>query len=123
MDVQARGMVQHSHWPQCRFSTRSGGELPARSAAISLIRFRTSPVKAGVFTFSVAWLSPCAILPITKTFRKVQDRDRSLDRSRLNLAPYCQSFRANSGSGIVAGSGNPTARNKTEHNRSAVVQR
>ena len=34
-----RQRVWNSHWPQCRFSTRSGGELPARSAVMSLIRF------------------------------------------------------------------------------------
>ena len=37
-----RQRAWNSHWPQCRFSTRSGGELSAKSAVMSLIRFRTS---------------------------------------------------------------------------------
>ena len=53
----------NSHWPQCRFSTRPGGELPARSAVISLIRIFTSLARADILTFSVARLSPCTILP------------------------------------------------------------
>ena len=36
-----RQRVWNSHWPQCWFSTRHGGELLARSAVMSLIRFRT----------------------------------------------------------------------------------
>ena len=37
-----RQRAWNSHWPQCRFRTRSGGELSAKSAVMSLIRFCTS---------------------------------------------------------------------------------
>src|SRR5450631_3329415 len=49
-----RQRAWNSHWPQCRFSTRSGGVVSAKSAVMSLMSFRASLAKAEVLTLSVA---------------------------------------------------------------------
>ena len=49
-----RQRAWNSHSAQCRFRTRSGGVGLESSAAIFSTRFRTSPTRAEVFTFSAA---------------------------------------------------------------------
>ena len=58
-----RQRAWNSHSAQCRFRTRSGGAALESSAAILSRCFRTSPVRAEVFTLNVAWSSPWMILP------------------------------------------------------------
>ena len=51
---------------------------------MSLIRFRTSLAKASIFTFSVAWLSPCTILP-RFTSRPTASDSRSASNASSSL--------------------------------------
>src|ERR1700732_2034018 len=53
-----RHRARNSHSAQCRFRMRSGGESLDSNEAILPVTFRTSLVRAEVFTFNVAWSSP-----------------------------------------------------------------